>query len=157
MQKSQNINISSEDLLILDNQLCFALYVASKELIKKYKPLLEKLDLTYTGYITMLALWEEDNIKVKDLGEKLYLDSGTLTPLLKKLEKKNYIERVRSKADERIVYIVLTKKGRSIKEKAKPIPEQLICSTNSSMEQLMSLRDEVKVFISRLKLDDCKK
>ena len=89
------------DLLKLENQLCFPLYACSKEIIKKYKPFLDKLDLTYTQYITMLVLWEEKNINVKTLGDKLLLDSGTLTPLLKKLEEKGYIERKRSIKDER--------------------------------------------------------
>ena len=84
------------DLLKIDNQLCFPLYVCSKEIIKKYKPYLDKLELTYTQYITMMVLWEEKEINVKSLGEKLYLDSGTLTPLLKKLEKKEFIIRKKS-------------------------------------------------------------
>jgi len=121
-------NIADSELLKLDNQLCFALYVTSKEIIKKYKPLLKPYDLTYTGYITMMALWEVDNINVKDLGKKLYLDSGTLTPLLKKLEVKGLIERRRSATDERNVYIHLSKKGKKMQEDAVEIPKGLICS-----------------------------
>lgn len=124
------IDTSPNELLKLDNQLCFALYVCSKEIIRKYKPLLDPLGLTYTSYITLLALWEEDNITVKELGNKLYLDSGTLTPLLKKLENQGYIIRVRSAQDERNVVIKLTTLGRELKNKATYIPQELICSTN---------------------------
>jgi DNA-binding MarR family transcriptional regulator len=116
------------ELLMLDNQLCFSLYVCSKEIIKKYKPLLDPFGLTYTGYIIMLALWEEDNVTVKDLGKRLYLDSGTLTPMLKKLEAQNYIKRIRSSSDERNVFIQLNQKGRDLKKEAIKIPENLICT-----------------------------
>lgn len=119
-----------DELLKLDNQLCFALYVCSKEVIRKYKPLLDPLGLTYTGYITLLALWEKDNITVKALGKNLYLDSGTLTPLLKKLEALGYIERSRSASDERNVYIKLTQEGHNLKLKVANVPHDLLCSTN---------------------------
>jgi DNA-binding MarR family transcriptional regulator len=122
--------ISNDELLKLDNQLCFALYVCSKEIIRKYKPILDPLGITYTGYITLLALWEEDNVTVKDLGSRLYLDSGTLTPLLKKLETQGYIERIRSLLDERNVVIKLTNEGQELKKKASHVPHELICSTN---------------------------
>jgi len=116
------------ELLLLDNQLCFSLYVCSKEIIKKYKPLLDPYGLTYTGYIIMLALWEKDNITVKELGRKLYLDSGTLTPMLKKLEAQNYIKRIRSSNDERNVFILLDKKGKDLHKEAIQIPKSLICT-----------------------------
>lgn len=128
-----------EDPLNLDNQLCFALYVSSKEIIRKYKPILDPLGLTYTGYITLLALWETDEITVKNLGKKLYLDSGTLTPLLKKLESLEYIQRIRSKQDERNVYIKLTKKGKDLKKEAIHIPENLVCSANLNVENIQQL------------------
>ncbi|MGN6712271.1 MAG: MarR family winged helix-turn-helix transcriptional regulator [Anaerocolumna jejuensis] len=127
---------SGDEILRLDNQLCFALYVCSKEIIKKYKPILEPLGLTYTGYITMLALWEEDNLTVKDLGNKLYLDSGTLTPLLKKLEAQNLINRVRSSNDERNVVITLTEKGRDLKSLAINVPKDLVCSVRFDKETI---------------------
>jgi len=120
--------IPMNELLKLDNQLCFALYVCSKEIIRKYKPLLDPLGLTYTSYITLLALWEEDHINVKDLGKKLYLDSGTLTPLLKKLQNVGLITRNRLKTDERNVSISLTEAGIALKEKAASVPKNLICS-----------------------------
>mgnify|MGYP000919004773 FL=1 len=124
--QTNNDDDKKYDMLKLDNQLCFSLYVCSKEIIRKYKPLLDPYGLTYTGYIIMLALWEEDDITIKSLGEKLYLDSGTLTPLLKKLEAKGYITRNRSKKDERNVYISLTRKGKELKKEAICVPEQLI-------------------------------
>ena len=103
------LDMAGEDeLLKLDNQLCFSLYVCSKEVIKRYKPLLEPYGLTYTGYITMMALWEKDNVNVKELGSRLFLDSGTLTPLLKKLEVQGYVERTRDPRDERNIIIRLT-------------------------------------------------
>lgn len=114
-----------EEYLKLDYQVCFKLYVASKEIIRKYNPLLEELDLTYTQYITMLALWEKDQISVKELGEKLYLDSGTLTPLLNKLKSKGLIDKVKQEKDGRELILSLTKKGIELKKKALNIPEAI--------------------------------
>ena len=111
--------------LKLENQLCFPLYACSKEIIKKYKPFLEKIDLTYTQYIVMMVLWERKIVNVKELGKCLFLDSGTLTPVLKKLETKGYIERNRAKEDERNLIISITKTGRKLKEKAKNIPMEI--------------------------------
>ncbi len=111
--------------LNLDNQLCFALYVCSKEVIRRYKPLLDPLGLTYTSYITMLALWEQDGVQVKDLGKRLFLDSGTLTPLLKKMEKEGLVNRKRSESDERTVFISLTEKGRALQKKCAGIPAKM--------------------------------
>ncbi len=110
------------DPLALENQLCFPLYAASKELTRRYKPFLDPLGLTYTQYVTMMALWEKDDIPVKALGERLYLDSATLTPLLKRLEAHGYVVRERSKEDERSVLITLTDEGRALREKALDIP-----------------------------------
>lgn len=111
--------------LKLKNQVCFKHYVISKEIIKKYRPFLKPLGLTYTGYITMLVLWEKDGISVKTLSEELYLDSGTLTPLLKKLENQGYLTRERKEDDERVVIVKLTERGRALKEKARTIPYDL--------------------------------
>jgi len=113
------------DSLKLKNQLCFPLYACSKEIIKNYKPYLDKIDLTYTQYIVMMVLWESKNINVKDLGEQLYLDSGTLTPLLKKLESKGYISRNRSDKDERNLMIKVTEKGMELREKALSVPQEV--------------------------------
>lgn len=113
------------DCLKLENQLCFPLYVCSKEIIKKYKPFLDGYDLTYTQYITMMVLWDKKRINVKELGTYLYLDSGTLTPLLKKLEVKGYITRTRLKQDERNLLVEITKKGEDLKNKLNKIPNQV--------------------------------
>ena len=142
-------HISDDEILKLDNQICFALYVSSKEIIKKYKPLLDPLNLTYTGYITMLALWERDDISVKELGRRLYLDSGTLTPLLKKLESTGYISRKRNREDERKVTIALTQEGRELKNRAACVPRDLLCSSDfdedSGLELLTLLRGHMPV------------
>lgn len=114
------------DKMKLDNQLCFAFYVCSKEIIRKYQDLLKPFNLTYTHYITLLALFEQDNVMVKELGKKLYLDSGTLTPLLKKLEKHGYITREKSLHDERNVYIKLTAEGWELRDKMIDIPDKII-------------------------------
>lgn len=108
--------------LKLDNQLCFPLYAASREVIRRYRPFLEELDLTYTQYITMMVFWEVGQINVKELGKRLYLDSGTLTPLLKSLEAKGYVNRSRSKSDERVLNVELTETGEALKERAVKIP-----------------------------------
>ena len=110
------------EVLKIENQLCFPLYVCSKEIIKIYKPYLDEIDLTYTQYITMMILWEVKEINVKSLGDRLYLDSGTLTPLLKKLEQKGYIYRIKSNTDERKLIISITEKGEKLKTKATSIP-----------------------------------
>lgn len=113
------------DSLKLENQLCFPLYAASREVIKRYYPYLEAIDLTYTQYIAMMVFWEVKEITVKELGQKLFLDSGTLTPLLKCLESKGLITRSRSSEDERVVIARITEKGEKLKERASAIPEQI--------------------------------
>ena len=143
-------NNSGDEMLKLDNQLCFALYVCSKEIIRKYKPILDPLGLTYTGYITLLALWEADKVTVKELGARLYLDSGTLTPLLKKLEQQGYIERTRSTSDERNVLIQLTNQGRELKNKAYQIPKDLICTTKLESFDAYSLLSDLHKFMAQI-------
>ena len=115
----------SYDVLRLENQLCFPLYACSREIIKQYKPHLDELGLTYTQYITMMVLWEKGEATVKELGERLYLDSGTLTPLLKKLEARGCITRARSKTDERNLVITVTPEGEALKERAVSIPGKM--------------------------------
>ena len=127
------------DCLKLENQLCFPLYAASKEVIKRYKPYLDEVDLTYTQYIALMVLWEDEEINVKNLGEKLFLDSGTLTPLLKKLEKKGYIERKRSSNDERNLIISITKEGEKLKEQVKDIPSKIGKCINLNEEDALKL------------------
>lgn len=116
---------SEYDRLKLENQLCFPLYACSKEIIRRYKPFLEKLNLTYTQYITMMVLWEERELSVKELGKRLFLDSGTLTPLLKKLEAKGYLTRARDPKDERNLIIRITDRGLDLREDALAVPEEL--------------------------------
>jgi len=113
------------DALKLENQICFPLYACSKELVRRYKPFLDELDLTYTQYITMMVMWEHKQMNVKDLGSYLYLDSGTLTPVLKKLEQKKYITRKRDEQDERVLNVAITKEGEALKERAKSVPGQI--------------------------------
>ena len=113
------------DPLKLKNQLCFPLYAVSKEIIRRYKPYLDELDLTYTQYLVMKVLWEQKTVNVKTLGEILYLDSGTLTPVLKKLEAKKYLKRSRSELDERNLVISITKTGEELKDKAVEVPGQM--------------------------------
>ena len=125
--------------LALDNQICFALYVCSKEIIRKYTPLLEPLGLTYTAYITLLCLWEKDNVTVKELGERLFLDSGTLTPLLKKMEGQGLLTRTRGGKDELTVYIKLTNQGKAMKEKCSGIPQQMMCQNILDMKKAAPL------------------
>lgn len=126
--------------LLLKNQLCFPLYAASREVVKKYKPYLDKIGLTYTQYIVMLVLWEEEIINVKEMGKLLLLDSGTLTPLLKKLETEGMINRTRSSSDERNLEISLTSKGKSLKEKAKTIPDEVGKCIDLSLEEAVELQ-----------------
>lgn len=113
------------DCLKLENQVCFPLYACAKEVVRKYKPFLDQLDLTYTQYIAMMVMWDKKEMNVKELGEYLYLDSGTLTPVLKKLEAKGYVLRNRSKADERNLIVTITAEGEALKEKAVEIPGQI--------------------------------
>lgn len=110
------------DVLKLENQLCFPLYAAAKEITRKYKPILDKLDLTYTQYICMMVMWEHKELNVKSLGEYIYLDSGTLTPLLKKLEDKGFIERKKNDKDERNLVISVTEKGLALRDEALSVP-----------------------------------
>ena len=130
--------MEKEDLLRLDHQLCFPLYVASKEITRRYLPLLKELDLTYTQYITLLALWEHDHITVKELGEKLYLDSGTLTPLLYKLENKGYIIRNKSEKDGRELVVCVTPLGYKLKEKALSIPSSIAKCVNLNKDEAVT-------------------
>lgn len=127
------------DCLKLENQLCFPLYVCSKEIVRHYKPLLDEIDLTYTQYIAMMVMWEHRELTVKRLGEYLFLDSGTLTPVLKTLEKKGYVKRKRSKEDERNLVVSLTKEGEKLKERAVTIPTAVSKCVSLSSEDAMEL------------------
>ena len=127
------------DVLKLENQLCFPLYAAAKETVKLYRPLLEKMNLTYTQYIAMLVFWEHKKMNVKELGEKLYLDSGTLTPVLKSLEAKGFVRRYRSTEDERVLLVEVTEAGKALREEALSIPAQMACHVVLSPEESITL------------------
>lgn len=131
---------------MLEDQFCFPLYVCAKEIVRKYKPYLDEIDLTYTQFITMMVLWEHHELNVKELGHYLYLDSGTLTPVLKKLEGKGYLVRKRSKTDERNLLICITKSGEGLKEQASRIPDnvsQCMKLTKEEKEQLHELLGKI--------------
>ena len=128
------------DSLKLENQLCFPLYACSKEIVRRYKTYLDRLDLTYTQYIVMMVMWEEKELNVKELGDKLFLDSGTLTPVLKKLEAKGYVTRERSKIDERTLIVTLTESGKELREKAVDIPIGMRGCLKLSDEEMVQLR-----------------
>lgn len=127
------------DALKLDNQLCFPLYAVSKEIVRRYKPFLDEIDLTYTQYITMMVLWENKQMSVKELGEKLYLDSGTLTPLLKRLEQKGLLTRQRDSRDERILMVNITKTGEKLKEQAVEVPQKMMGCASLEAEDAKNL------------------
>ncbi|MNK05827.1 Organic hydroperoxide resistance transcriptional regulator [compost metagenome] len=135
-----------DDLLKLDKQLCFSVYVLHREIMQRYRAILEEIDLTYPQYITMMALWENDGQTVNQLGGKLYLDNGTLTPLLKRLESKSLLTRTRSKEDERVVKIQLTAQGLQLKEKASCVPMQIFEALKldyADMVQLKALAEKI--------------
>ena len=147
---NQKAEPASNPALLLDNQVCFALYSTSLAMTKIYKPLLAPLGLTYPQYLAMLVLWEQDGIMVSELGERLYLDSGTLTPLLKRLEATGLVARLRDVADERRVHVTLTAAGRKLKAKAAVIPTCVVSAAGCSLSDLQSLTRQVQAL--RLKL-----
>lgn len=136
------MNSTKYDGLKLENQVCFPLYAASREVIKKYRPYVDKIGLTYTQYVTMMVIWAEKQINVKELGKKLFLDSGTLTPVLKSLESKGLVRRNRSKEDERVLIVEITPEGETLKEQAKDIPYSVakcVSLSHDESEQLYLL------------------
>lgn len=147
---------TNNDILKLDNQICFAIYACSREITKLYRPMLEEIDLTYTQYVTMLALWEQDCVTVTALGNKLYLDSGTLTPLLKKLEAAGHITRTRDRKDERSVIVELTPQGRALREKAVSIPEQLACKLGANNEDAGLVLQQMQELLHKLQQGSAK-
>ena len=136
--------------LQLKNQVCFPLYALSKEITKLYRPMLEELDMTYPQYLVMMVLWEKDGLTVSEVGEKLLLDSGTLTPLLKRLENKSFINRKRKKEDERVVELFLTEEGRNLQQKACSIPNEMIQKINIKNEDLVQLKNLVESILSKI-------
>jgi MarR family transcriptional regulator, organic hydroperoxide resistance regulator len=140
----------TDQALRLDNQLCFALYSASLAMTKLYKPLLDELELTYPQYLTLLVLWEQDGVGVSDLGQRLGLDSGTLTPLLKRLEGAGLLTRLRDTEDERRVRVVLTAEGRALKTRARRIPGCVLAATQCDLAEVASLTRQIQALRNRL-------
>src|SRR5438874_2316484 len=142
---------SASDLpLLLGNQLCFAVYSTAHAFNRFYKPLLDRLGLTYPQYLVMLVLWEEDGMSVKAIGERLFLDSGTLTPLLKRLEAAGLVKRTRSSEDERQVIVALTAQGEALKEKARSLPLSILAASECSVAELAALKKEVESLRDKL-------
>ena len=139
-----------DQLLRLDNQICFAVYSAAHAFNRVYKPLLDRLGLTYPQYLVMLALWERDGVPLKDIGERLFLDSGTLTPLLKRLEAAGMVKRSRSSEDERQVLIALTAQGQALKEKARAVPLSILDASSCSVAELSAVKNEIVALRDRL-------
>ena len=140
----ENMGLAQEYRIV--NQLCFPLYACSKEIVRKYKPFLDELDLTYTQYIAMMVLWEHRQISVKDMGALLYLDSGTLTPVLKKLEQKGYLVRARDSEDERVLNVTITELGEKLKEDAVLVPKKMgccVCLEKEDADELYRLLHKV--------------
>ena len=140
----------TDSMLQLDNQLCFALYSASLAMTKVYKPLLDEIGLTYPQYLAMLVLWEKDGLMVSELGERLHLDSGTLTPLLKRMEASGLVSRIRAVEDERRVHVTLTASGRKLKAKAVGIPACILSASQSSITEITALTQDVRALRERL-------
>lgn len=140
-----------KDLLKLESQVCFPVYALSREITNLYRPLLDELGITYPQYLVLLILWEQKEQTVNQIGRKLQLDNGTLSPLLKRLEQKGMLTRTRSKTDERVVVVSLTLLGAVTKEKAKCIPEQLVQALNISIEELVQLKSIVDKIVHRNK------
>src|SRR6266550_953978 len=141
---------ATDSPLLLGNQLCFAIYSTAHAFNRVYKPLLDKIGLTYPQYLVMLVLWERDDVPLKDIGERLFLDSGTLTPLLKRLEAAELIKRTRSTEDERHVLIALTPKGQALKEKARAVPEGILARSACSLGELSAIKKDIVALRDRL-------
>ena len=141
---------AADQWLKLDNQICFAIYSATHAFNRVYKPLLDRLGLTYPQYLVMLVLWERDGIPLKDIGERLFLDSGTLTPLLKRLETAQLVKRSRSTEDERQVLIALTAQGQALKEKARSVPISILAASDCSVGELTAMKNEIVALRDRL-------
>ncbi|OXA67378.1 MarR family transcriptional regulator [Flavobacterium aquidurense] len=136
--------------LKLENQLCFPIYVIAKEIIGLYRPFLDEIDITYSQYLVMMVLWEKDGLTVNQVGEKLYLDSGTLTPLLKRLESKGFVIRKRKKEDERVVQVFLTDQGGNLQQKACEIPLKMQEELNLTNEDLLELKETVQKILNKI-------
>lgn len=138
------------ETLKLDNQFCFPIYALSRQITAIYRPLLDKLGLTYPQYLVMLLLWETNKVSIKEIGERLLLDTGTLTPLLKRLEQKEYLSRIRSAADERVVWITLSEKGTQLKEAAAEIPGAMFCALDITQTEAIALQQKLKQILNTI-------
>ena len=144
----------SSSNLTLDKQICFSLYSASNAMARSYQPLLKKLDLTYLQYIVMMVLWQDSTMNVKELGAKVHLDSGTLTPLLKRLEAKGLVIRSRSQSDERIRLISLSDAGKKLRQAAEQVPDMMMCKSKMTSEELSSLKQACDLLLKNLTTAD---
>lgn len=142
--------MNKDELLKLDNQLCFSIYACSREIISMYRPYLDQLGITYPQYLALLVLWDVQECTVKELGERLYLDSGTLTPMLKRMEAAELIKRQRSQDDERKVIVCLTVKGKALKEEAYCIPEALLARSGVSLDEFQSMLAQFKGLLHKI-------
>jgi len=141
---------ATDQPLLLGNQLCFAIYSTAHAFNRVYKPLLDRLGLTYPQYLVMLVLWERDGLPLRDIGERLFLDSGTLTPLLKRLEAAELIKRTRNTEDERQVLIALTSRGQALREKARAVPQAILAASACSVTELGAMKNELVALRDRL-------
>ncbi|HNW26887.1 MAG TPA: MarR family transcriptional regulator [Spirochaetota bacterium] len=144
---------NNDEYLKLDNQLCFVLYAGSRAITRLYTPLLKKLGITYPQYLVLLVLWEEDGLGVSAIGSRLRLDTGTLTPLLKRMESQGLLSRRRTVSDERKVAVYLTARGKKLKEKAAAVPRELFCRTGLTAEEFLHLKESITVLIGRMERD----
>lgn len=149
--------MDKDKMLRLDNQLCFLIYAGSRAMTRMYKSLLDKIGVTYPQYLVLLVLWEEKKASVKKLGNRLHLDSGTLTPLLKRMESAGILSRERSVDDERKVYIRLTEKGEKLKSKAYDVPEQMMCRSGLTIEQYLQLKSGLEALLHNINGIDASK
>jgi len=143
----------NDEYLKLNNQLCFVLYAGSRAVTRLYTPLLNRLGLTYPQYLVLLVLWEEDGLGVSAIGGRLRLDTGTLTPLLKRMESQGLLSRRRTASDERKVAVFLTSRGKKLKEKAAAVPRELFCRTGLSVEEFLHLKESISGLIGRMERD----
>ncbi len=133
--------LNDDEKILLENQVCFPLYSAANAVVRAYRPLLDELELTYSQYLVMMVLWEQDGASVKELGSRLHLDSGTLTPLLKRLEAKKYLSRGRSETDERVRVLNLTNEGQQLRVRAKSVPNAISCKITLDVDELITLKN----------------
>lgn len=142
------------DPLLLDNQLCYALYAAAHRMTKSYRPFLDRLGLTYPQYLVLLVLWEQDGVTVSEIGRRLRLDSGTLTPVLKRLENSGFLRRTRRQSDEREVEIALTPQGAALRSEAVSVRESVMCQLELSEPEIRALRKDLSLVIDRLSVNE---